>query len=75
MSVAWWLVLLVGMPTVFYAGAAIKGTLGGPFPFTPWSGVLPALLAALLIGPIEELGWRGVALPLLQRRFAPRGPR
>jgi membrane protease YdiL (CAAX protease family) len=33
--------------------------------------VLPALLPAFLIGPIEELGWRGVALPLLQRRFAP----
>jgi membrane protease YdiL (CAAX protease family) len=29
--------------------------------------------AALLIGPVEELGWRGVALPLLQRRFAPLG--
>src|SRR6478752_3584744 len=28
MPVGWWLVLLVGMPAVFYAGAAIKGTLG-----------------------------------------------
>jgi membrane protease YdiL (CAAX protease family) len=71
MSWAWWLVLLVGMPAVFYAGAAVTGSLTDPFPFDPWSAVLPALLAMLFIGPIEELGWRGVALPLLQRRLAP----
>jgi membrane protease YdiL (CAAX protease family) len=70
MSSTWWLILVVGMPAVFYAGAAIKGTVGD-FPFAPWYAVLPALLPAFLIGPIEELGWRGVALPLLQRRFAP----
>ena len=70
MSGGWWALLLLGMPAVFYAGAAVTGTLDD-FPFDPWYGVLPALSAAFLIGPIEELGWRGVALPLLQRRFAP----
>jgi membrane protease YdiL (CAAX protease family) len=71
MSLSWWLLLLIGMPAVFYAGAAITGNLADPFPFAPWYAVLPALLAMLFIGPIEELGWRGVALPLLQRRFSP----
>ena len=70
MSTGWWLLLLVGMPAVFYVGALVKGN-AGDFPFDPWYGVLPALIPAFLIGPIEELGWRGVALPLLQRRFTP----
>ena len=71
MSAIWWLLLVVGLPAVSYAGAAILGRVGDPFPFTRWYSVLPALITAVFIGPIEELGWRGIALPLLQRRFAP----
>ncbi|HVB65507.1 MAG TPA: CPBP family intramembrane glutamic endopeptidase, partial [Nitrolancea sp.] len=52
--------------------AAFNGKMT-EFPFSPWYDLLPALVAALFIGPIEEFGWRGVALPLLQRRFAPLG--
>lgn len=68
--VKWWLFLILGVPAVVYTGAAIKGTIG-EFPFSSWTEALPALALALLLGPIEEFGWRGLALPVLQRRFAP----
>lgn len=71
MSGAWWVFLLVGIPACFYAGAALKGNLSDPFPFSPWHAVVPALGMTLMIGPMEEFGWRGVALPLLQRRMVP----
>jgi membrane protease YdiL (CAAX protease family) len=68
----WWLFLLLGIPVIVYAAAAIKGTLNDPFPFSPWTLVFPALVQSLLLGPVgEEFGWRGLALPLLQRRFSP----
>jgi hypothetical protein len=71
MSPVWWATLLAGMPAVFYAGALVAGTIDDSPGFSPWYTALPALLAMLFIGPIEELGWRGVALPLLQRRLVP----
>ena len=67
----WWLFLILGVPAFMVVGAALNGTLGDPFPFSPWHQALPALALALLLGPMEEFGWRGVALPLLQRKFAP----
>jgi uncharacterized protein len=70
MPIGWWVLLTVGIPAVKYTGAVINGT-AADFAFSPWSGIFPALVAALLIGPVEEIGWRGVALPLLQRRYAP----
>jgi membrane protease YdiL (CAAX protease family) len=70
--IQWWLFLLLGIPVIVYAAAAIKGTINDPFPFSLWTMVFPALVQSLLLGPMgEEFGWRGLALPLLQRRFAP----
>lgn len=70
MPAGWWLFLILGLPAVFFLGAALNG-VRFEFPFSPWYDALPALALALFIGPIEEFGWRGVALPLLQRKFAP----
>ena len=39
-----------------------------------WTGFGPTLAAIafmLILGPMEEFGWRGFAMPLLQRRMAP----
>ena len=72
MPLVWWLFLILGIPVVFYTGAAIKGTIHDPLPFSSLSQVLPALLLAFIsLGTIEEFGWRGVALPLLQRKLSP----
>jgi len=50
----------------------MRGSLfNDPFPFATLPSMLIALGLAVIKGPMEEFGWRGVALPLLQRKLAP----
>ena len=68
----WYAFIIIGIPLVFYAGSMLKGNLfGEPFSFTSLGSLFMALLFAAIKGPVEEFGWRGLALPLLQRKFKP----
>jgi membrane protease YdiL (CAAX protease family) len=68
----WYAFLILGIPLIFYAGAAIKGNLfTASWPFASVGSLLSALFFFAIKGPVEELGWRGLAQPLLQRRLAP----
>ncbi len=71
-AAGWWAFILVGLPLVFVAGSLIKG--GPPLAPLPPEGAGPVvtlMFMMLFLGPVEELGWRGVAQPLLQRHVAP----
>jgi hypothetical protein len=71
-SLSWYVFLFLGIPLIFIAGSLFKGNLfTGPFPFSTLSAFLLATFFAIIKGPVEEFGWRGLALPLLQRKLAP----
>ena len=71
-SVAWYAFLIIVMPLIFIGGSALRGNLlEEPFPFASFQALLLGLILSAIKGPIEEFGWRGLALPLLQRKFAP----
>lgn len=70
--VSWYAMVLFGVPLVFYAGALFKpGAASDLFPFASVSAYCSALFLMAIKGPVEEIGWRGLALPLLQRSLSP----
>jgi membrane protease YdiL (CAAX protease family) len=67
-SPSWWAFLILGVPAIYLAGAALGDGLGD------WrlpEGLVGAVLFMLVLSPVEEFGWRGFMLPLLQRWMAP----
>lgn len=71
-SLSWWWLILVIVPLVYYVAASFKeGEYPALFPFASLPAYLLALLMMAFKGPVEELGWRGFALPILQCRMAP----
>ena len=57
--------------SVLRSGPVKEGSYDTLFPFPSLLTYLLALLLMAIKGPIEEIGWRGLALPLLQRSMAP----
>lgn len=71
-SAGWATFILLLLPLVFVAGSMLKGGPAlAPLPPEGVGRVVAALLMMLMLGPIEEFGWRGVMQPLLQRHMAP----
>ena len=72
-GIAWYVLVLVGPALVMLAAFLLWRSLGGPAlsapPANAWM-TIPVLLVVLLIPALfEETGWRGFALPILQRRY------
>jgi membrane protease YdiL (CAAX protease family) len=71
-SMGWVAFILLALPLVFVAGSLIKGgPVLAPVPPEGFGPVVVVLFMMLMLGPVEEFGWRGVAQPLLQRHLAP----
>lgn len=74
-GLAIWLVVLLAYPALRFAARALTNAITGEdvplFAIEPVWHVVPALALASIADPgaLEEPGWRGFALPLLQRRF------
>lgn len=76
-GVSWYLVVLVGVPLVMLLGTMVYAVawpdwtgLGGPASLLSYA--ITFLLVTVFGGPLfEEIGWRGFALPHMQRALGP----
>ncbi len=70
--VGWYLLALAAPPLLMTVAAGVgEGLQGWSYAYTSVGALLAALTMTLLIGPVEEFGWRGLMLPLLQQRYTP----
>lgn len=69
--VGWYAFLLLGIPALFFGGAALAGRIPGGLEYPGGAALVQTMALMVVLGPVEEFGWRGLALPLLQRRLAP----
>ena len=78
----WYIIVILGVPLLIVLGIFMAYLLNAPLPIEdfpvgsrPWYHLLPGLLLAyiqtmLFQGPLnEEPGWRGLALPKLQKTY------
>ncbi|MGZ3216516.1 CPBP family intramembrane glutamic endopeptidase [Paracoccus sp. T5] len=71
-SWGWAAFILLFLPLVFVTGSLIKGgPILTPLPPEGAGPMVAVLFMMLLLGPVEEFGWRGVMQPLLQHHMAP----
>jgi hypothetical protein len=68
----WWAFVLLALPLVKMLGALLNGTpVSELLVLDPLGQVVLITGFMLFLGPVEEFGWRGVALPLMQRAMTP----